>query len=254
MKISFGFILLGVLLFVEVNSKAIEDPPNELICKSLCDHCGLTGFYCGDECICETPEGQEENIQCLATMHSNCIELNVPWEIMIKGSSGHYYLRDRLAEAIDEKMTESKNQLQEAERKIKEEEAEIPKTKISVKKVNQLPKLKVKKSKKIVEEIPIIREPREIGEGNENFEEKNLLKVDEVAEAAPAETVAVEPVPVEPTSPAVEQPDTIVGAAAPVVGSATVVAGPVRPALFRPLTPIRFKVIFMIDFLKLIKK
>lgn len=22
-------------------------------CKMLCGHCGCTGFYCGDECICE---------------------------------------------------------------------------------------------------------------------------------------------------------------------------------------------------------
>lgn len=205
-----------------------------MICKSLCDHCGLTGFYCGDECICETPEGQEENIQCLATMHSNCIALNVPWEIMIKGSSGHYYLRDRLAEVIDERMNEHKNKLEEAGKQQLQQEAEvteISKPKISVKKVNQLPKLKVKtiKSKKPEEQILIIRETRQIGEGNENVYDKNILQIDQVAApAAAAETVQA-------------TPDAIVGD----VATAVAVAPPPPPAkkgfAFKKLTPIKFK-------------
>lgn len=228
MKVNFfvfkqNLILKIISFLFSVNSKAVEDPntpPNELICKSLCDHCGLTGFYCGDECICETPQGQEENIQCLATMHSNCIELNVPWEIMIKGPAGHYYLRDRLAKVIDDKMNENKTKLEEA------------KTKISLKKVNQLQKIKVKpiKSKKPVEEIPKIREPRQIGEGNENFEDKTLLKVEEEVAAAP---VAAEP---EVGAPAAD--DAIVGAPAPapaVAAPAAVVAAPAAP-LFKPLS------------------
>lgn len=166
-------------------------------------------------------------------MHSNCIELNVPWEIMIKGSSGHYYLRDRLAEVIDEKMNENKKKIEDAERA---EVIETHKPKISVKKVNQHPKLKIKtvKSKKPVEEITIIREPRQVGEGNENIEDKNIQKIDEVAAPAAAEAVAAETPAVEQAA-AAPQEDTIVGAAAP----AAVV--PAR-TLFKPLTPIKLPV------------
>lgn len=153
-------------------------------------------------------------------MHSNCIELNVPWEIMIKGPAGHYYLRDRLAKVIDDKMNENKTKLEEA------------KTKISLKKVNQLQKIKVKtiKSKKPVEEISKIREPRQIGEGNENFEDKTLLKVEEEVAAAP---VAVDEAPAV-AAPAAD--DAIVGAPAPAVAApAAVVAAPAAP-LFKPLS------------------
>lgn len=134
---------------------------------------------------------------------------------MIKGKSGHYYLRDRLAEVIDEKMNENKDKLEEAERQA--EITEMSKTKISVKKVNQLPKLKIKtfKSKKPSEEIPIIREPRQIGEGNENFEDKTLLKIEDVAAAEPA--VAIAPI-------------------------------------FRPFAPLRLTVIFIFNLLRFTKK
>lgn len=37
------------------SSKEIEKSES---CKNLCGHCGCTGFYCGDECICEC-NGQE---------------------------------------------------------------------------------------------------------------------------------------------------------------------------------------------------
>lgn len=29
-------------------------------CKNLCEHCGCMGFYCGDECICECNNQEDE--------------------------------------------------------------------------------------------------------------------------------------------------------------------------------------------------
>lgn len=118
------FICLTVARPTLDNSKEIE---KEESCKNLCSHCGCTGFYCGDECICECngkeSEGKKNviftfikanhltfmkfilDMECVITMQSNCEKLNLPFEVLIQGPSENRVVRSLIeAEAKDKEI------------------------------------------------------------------------------------------------------------------------------------------------------
>lgn len=49
--ISLFFVILTIIQGIPVTNE--NDIKKLESCKTLCGHCDCTGYYCGDECICE---------------------------------------------------------------------------------------------------------------------------------------------------------------------------------------------------------
>ncbi|KAJ6641810.1 hypothetical protein Bhyg_06753 [Pseudolycoriella hygida] len=65
-------------------------------CKKLCGFCGCTGFYCGDECLCECNSITDGTAECVDTMKSNCKKLDLPFEVLIQGPNVNRMVRSLL--------------------------------------------------------------------------------------------------------------------------------------------------------------
>lgn len=60
-------VLLVIYFATSATGKPIKDNEQKevektKVCKELCGLCGCTGFYCGDECICECNKQSDEGI------------------------------------------------------------------------------------------------------------------------------------------------------------------------------------------------
>lgn len=53
------FALIAIIRAVPVSLSEAEAEKTEN-CQKLCGHCGCMGFYCGDECICECNNQEDE--------------------------------------------------------------------------------------------------------------------------------------------------------------------------------------------------
>lgn len=74
-----------------------DDPRNIKSCKLLCDHCNCLGFYCGEECICECNNDDDNtDTECIARMQENARVKKMPFELLIQGPSTNSFLRNAL--------------------------------------------------------------------------------------------------------------------------------------------------------------
>lgn len=65
-------------------------------CKKLCGLCGCTGYYCGDECLCECNSQTDGEAACVDVMKSNCKKMELPFEVMIQGPNVNRMVRSLL--------------------------------------------------------------------------------------------------------------------------------------------------------------
>lgn len=75
---------------------ASEAKDNAEKCKKLCGFCGCTGYYCGDECLCECNSQKDGEAECVGTMKSNCKKLELPFEVLIQGPNANRMVRSLL--------------------------------------------------------------------------------------------------------------------------------------------------------------
>lgn len=97
------FVLLSVVtcaIISTVQSVPVSDTSvaseNAAKCKKLCGFCGCTGYYCGDECLCECNSPTEGEAECVDTMKSNCKKLELPFEVLIQGPNVNRMVRSLL--------------------------------------------------------------------------------------------------------------------------------------------------------------
>lgn len=87
--------IISTVQSVPVSDSSVESE-NTVKCKNLCGFCGCTGYYCGDECICECNSLTDGKAECVDTMKSNCKKLELPFEVLIQGPNVNRMVRSLL--------------------------------------------------------------------------------------------------------------------------------------------------------------
>lgn len=87
--------IISMVQSVPVKDSSVESE-NAAKCKTLCGYCGCTGYYCGDECLCECNSQNEGEAECVDVMKSNCKKLDLPFEVLIQGPNVNRMVRSLL--------------------------------------------------------------------------------------------------------------------------------------------------------------
>lgn len=87
--------IISTVQSVPVSDSSVESE-NTAKCKNLCGFCGCTGYYCGDECLCECNSLTDGKAECVDTMKSNCKKLELPFEVLIQGPNVNRMVRSLL--------------------------------------------------------------------------------------------------------------------------------------------------------------
>lgn len=88
-------MIISTVQSVPVKDSSVESENSDK-CKILCGSCGCTGYYCGDECLCECNSQDDGEAECVDTMKSNCKKLNLPFEVLIQGPNVNRMVRSLL--------------------------------------------------------------------------------------------------------------------------------------------------------------
>lgn len=58
----FAVIIIGCTIAFTAGIPLKEDLDNEKVvsCKNLCSQCNCVGFYCGEECLCECSDQNDD--------------------------------------------------------------------------------------------------------------------------------------------------------------------------------------------------
>lgn len=131
-------------------------------CKDLCNLCNCVGFYCGDECICECNNKDDESeflcerkkihlfyylnccilfrfflfffctdVKCVEDMQNNCEKSRIPYEVLIQGPTGSRFVRSLLSDdSMAQKATDPKKRSTISIFKPDEKEQSVPATEI----------------------------------------------------------------------------------------------------------------------------